>query len=123
MKKKLISTRLIQLNKETTLSYFTGNENHQISLQEAAELTRAYRESHPNQTIAEFFGKAAIQAILNQPGCVGIRIYYGQEPQNAQKHLVIVGADENKNDLYVGFIAERALACPTFCANSNPLNS
>lgn len=104
-------------------SHFTGKENHFISLAEASELTRAFRENHPLQTKAEFFGKEAILAILSQPGCVGIRIYYGQEPGNGKKHLVIVGAEQNQNDMYTGYIAERGKPCPSYCGIKNLLNS
>lgn len=123
MKKKQIINRQSNLNAENNSNYFTGKENHQISLEEASELTRSFRENHPNETIAEFFGKETVLAILNQPNCVGIRIYYGQEPGNGQKHLVLVGADSNQNDLYLGLIAERAMSCPKFCSNSNALNT
>lgn len=111
------------LTSDEQSSHFTGKENHFISLAEASELTRAFRETHPNQTIAEFFGKEAIQAILSQPECVGIRVYYGQEPNTNKKHLILVGAKANKDDIINGFIAERALTCPSFCPNKNSLNS
>ena len=45
---------------------FTGNKNHQISLQGAAELTANFRNSHTvGNTIALFYGKTNIQSILN----------------------------------------------------------
>ncbi len=121
MKKKIKTNQESLLNINQT--QFTGKENHFISIELAAVLTRTYRETHPNETIAEFFGKEAILAILNQPECVGIRIYYGQEPENNKKHLVVVGAKANKDDIFNGLIAERALTCPSFCPNRNDLNS
>ena len=118
-RKKKVS--LSDLGKSTIK--FTGNENHYISLQEASEMTRAYRETHPNQTVAHFFGKKAIMDILNQSSCVGIRIYYANDPTTGQKHLVIVGAETNMNDLTQGLIAERGMTCPNFCGLPNILNS
>lgn len=121
MKKNIKDKQENSLSANST--QFTGKENHFISLELASELTKAYRENHPLQTKAEFFGKDAILAILSQPGCVGIRIYYGQEPGNGQKHLIIVGAEQNQNDMYTGYIAERGKPCPSYCGIKNLLNS
>lgn len=102
---------------------FTGNEDHSISLADAAKLTRRYRESVPTgSTIAHFFGKDAIQAILNQENCVGIRIYYGLNTDDA-KQLVVVGVTPDENDMYNGILAEKSFICPTQCSTNNPLNS
>jgi hypothetical protein len=102
---------------------FTGNEDHDLPLEIASQWTANFRATVPsNATIATFYGKNAIQAILNQPDCVGIRIYYGLDGNN-KKHLILVGADDSGNDLYEGLIAERGVECPTDCSTSNPLNS
>lgn len=126
MKKKINLSRKKKLSLSdlgNIKTVFTGNENHQISLQEASEMTRAYRKTHPGQTIAEFFGKKAIMDILNQSNCVGIRIYYANDPITGKKHLVIVGAEPNMNDISSGFIAERAICCPSYCSKPNALNT
>lgn len=105
------------------MSQFTGNENHDIPLSEAAEWTKNYRDTiAPDDTISHYFGKAAIQAILNQDGCVGIRIYYALD-NTGQKQLIVVGANAARNDLYTGLLAERSIRCPQDCPAANPLNS
>ncbi len=101
---------------------FNESEGERISLQEGAELTSNYRTAHPNETIAQFMGKDIINDILTQPGCVGIRIYYGLNNQG-EKNIVLVGTDSQENDLTSGIIADRALPCPLNCSNPNPLNS
>jgi hypothetical protein len=102
---------------------FTGNENHQISLHDAAELTANFRNNHPvGSTIALYYGKTAIQSILNQSNCVGIRIYYAQEANN-ESTMVIVGTDANGDDMENGIIAEHGLRCPNNCSKLNMLNS
>lgn len=101
---------------------FTGKEDHAITLTEAAEWTRNYREANPNATKGHFYGKNAIQAIINQTDCVGIRIYYANDTAGA-KQLIIVGANTSENDLHTGLLAERSLPCPTKCGVNNPLNS
>lgn len=101
---------------------FTGREDHAISLSEASAWTREYRTQNPSATKGHFYGKDAIQAILNQTGCVGIRIYYAIDTAGA-KQLIITGVTSNENDLYNGILAERSLPCPTKCGVNNPLNS
>ena len=126
MKKKINLNRKRKINLSdlgNIKTVFTGNENHHISLQEASEMTRAYRKTQPGQTIAHFFGKQALMDILNQSNCVGVRIYYANDPITGQKHLVIVGAEPNMNDISSGLIAERGMSCPSYCSKSNQLNT
>jgi len=102
---------------------FTGNENHDISLTQAAEWTENFRNTITSgQTIAHYFGKAAIMAILNQSGCVGIREYYALD-DTGKKQIIVVGVDANGNDLYQGLLAERSITCPLDCSAANPLNT
>ncbi len=116
------STTVLLTNKKRLMS-FTGDENHDIDLQTASKWTKNYREANPKDLKAHFFGKAALQAILNQADCVGIRMYYALDDSNVQ-HLVLVGANASENDLYEGRLAERSKPCPTICDKSgSPLNS
>lgn len=102
---------------------FTGNENHLITLAEASAMTANYRASvAAGATIAHYFGKTDIEAIFNQAGCVGMRVYYAIDG-NGAKQLVVVGVDANENDLYNGLIADRGSPCPAYCSTPNPLNS
>jgi hypothetical protein len=100
---------------------FSGNENHTITLAEAADWTANYRTANANEIKAHFFGQNAIQSILDQDGCVGIRIYYALDDEGV-KQLIIVGADTDQNDLYNGVLAERSWPCPPFCTtHKSPL--
>lgn len=101
---------------------FTGNEDHTISLQDASAWTAAYRAANPQATKGHFFGKAAIEAILNQTGCVGIRLYYAIDTKG-QKQIIVVGANANEDDLVNGLLAERSKPCPPYCGTNNALNS
>lgn len=101
---------------------FTGNEAEEFPLETAAEWTKNYRETiNPGDVHAHFFGKNIIQKILDQEGCMGIRIYYALD-ESGKKQLIIVGADAEENDIYNGVIAERSYTCPPFCATNSPLN-
>ena len=103
---------------------YTGNEDHSISLSEAAELTANYRASFTDNAYikAEYFGKDAMIELLNQSNCVGVRVYYGLDT-NGVKRLVLTGVDGEGNDLYEGTLMERGVICPPYCALENPLNS
>lgn len=101
---------------------FTGNEDHDITLSEAADMTANYRNDHPGETIAHYFGKTAITDIFDQNDCVGMRVYYGLD-DTGKKQLIVVGVDASGNDLYTGKLAERSFLCPPDCSAVNPLNT
>jgi hypothetical protein len=101
---------------------FTGQENHNISLADAAAWTKNYRKANPNAVQGHFFGKDAIAAILAQDSCVGMRIYYALDTAGV-KQLIITGVTAEENDLYNGLLAERSIQCPPTCGGGNPLNS
>jgi hypothetical protein len=100
---------------------FTGNEDHRISLDEAIDLTKRYRDSVSSGTLlAGFFGKATLQRLIDQKNGVGIRIYLGKTSDNAQC-FVLVGATKDEKDLYSGELAEISTPCPPFCDMNSPL--
>lgn len=102
---------------------FNGSEASVVTLQEASEWTANFRASvSPGATIGHFFGKDVLQRILQQEGCMGIRIYYGKE-DDGKNNLVLVGADASENDMEEGIIAERSVCCPPRCGKANQLNS
>lgn len=103
---------------------FTGNENHSISLEAASELTKNYRDHYPNAIKGFYFSKSAILEILNQPNCVGIRIYYGEDNSTpAVPCMVISGVKSNEDDIYNGTLAEFGMPNPPRGGGDNPLNS
>lgn len=100
---------------------FTGNENHEISLEEAAKLTANFRESSSaGTTLGSFFGKTALSKILNQTGCVGMRVYNAKS-EDGKAAYVLVGVDAKGEDLEDGSIAEYGMGCPPNCAVSSAL--
>ena len=101
---------------------FTGNEDHSISLNDAAALTENYRETSQGGSLGGYFGGSALTSILQQENCVGIRIYYGRT-ENHEPRFVLVGVNSDGDDLYEGELAESSIDCPPNCSKSNPLNS
>ena len=100
---------------------FTGNEDHTITLLEAVELTKIFRDqASSGAVLGGFFGETCLQNILNQEGCVGIRCYYGLSNEGTP-HFVLVGVDSEGIDLVDGILAERESPCPPYCDNTSPL--
>ena len=87
---------------------------HKITLGQA----RALLARRPQGVAARggHFPSEAIQAILSQPGCVGIRFYYGTNADDSTA-IVLVGVDENNNDMATGEIIDNHYPCPPVCGD------
>lgn len=103
---------------------FTGSEDHAISFNSAGELTKRYRANNPDEIKGEYFSKKAINQLLNQTNCVGIRIYFGNDTSN-NLNLVIVGVNSEEDDLVgaTNLCMEFGIPCPDNCSTDNMLNS
>lgn len=116
------------------------SSNHRIPLQQAIEMTKRYRANmegilkpeHQGKGIlhlSETFDREAFDALLAQPGCTGIRIYYSMD-QNLKFHAIVVGVNSQDQDILPsadtsttdGTIVEEGRTCPPICTAS-PLNS
>ena len=100
---------------------FDGTEGGAIPLSDASAMTANYRSHNRGKIIARFFGKEILHEILNQEGCVGIRVYYALDADN-QNQLILVGADSDENDI-LDLVADLSHPCPLTCSSANPLNS
>jgi hypothetical protein len=99
-------------------SLYTGNENHDIPLQDAVGLTQAYRLAGSSESVlAHYFGKTAIEKALAQPGCVGVRMFYGKH-KDGSSTLVIIGVDRSGNDMTSGIALQKAVPCPPACGDA-----
>ena len=103
---------------------------HLISLTEAKALTSRYRENLDALTSTDFkgalpfsetFDAAAIKEILNQPGCVSFRTYFGMS-ENKTVCLIHIGVDAEGNDIINSLsgkgediIMEFGTKCPPIC--------
>lgn len=116
--------------------------SHFISLQQASEMTKRYRTHRSQITLpehqgddllafSETFERSAIDALLIQPGCTGIRIYYGMD-QDLKIHAILVASDEQNADILAAgnsavlaeesVIVEMANRCPPLCPEPSELN-
>lgn len=100
---------------------FNGTEGGAITLSEGAALTKEHRLRNPTALKARFFGKDILNQIINQEGCMGVRIYFGQD-EDGNRELVLVGADSDENDM-LNLVADLSFPCPDTCSTPNDLNS
>lgn len=95
------------------------NNGEIITLAEAIEFTHEYQESFPSGNIAYAVSKDKLLDIIQQVGCEGVRIYNGIDAENGNSNLVLVGIDDDGEDMTQGVILERLNVCPSYC----PVNS
>jgi hypothetical protein len=102
---------------------FNGDEGSVVTLAEASGWTANYRRTIPaGEIISQFVGKNQLMKILNQKGCMGVRVYYGIG-DDGKKNLIFVGATADENDMIDGIIVEKVVPCPPRCPEKNSLNS
>jgi hypothetical protein len=105
------------------MATYTGEESFSIGLDDATRLTTKYRETVSiGEMLATYFSKAALNKILGQNGCVGVRIYNGLTAGD-QHCFVLVGIRSDGEDIYDGDLAEHGLPCPPYCPLQSPLGS
>lgn len=108
---------------------------HQISLQQAIDMTTAFRKNRPEgMPLSETFDRSAIEKIIATPNCHSIRIYYGSLPDGAIS-AILVAADHDGKDLLPSevenagkeagqpVIVDDGFRCPPHCPPPSPLNS
>lgn len=102
---------------------FSGGGGRAIDSNKAEEWTKSFREGHPGETIAHFFGRDILMNILNKEAYPDIRFYYGADGSVSQ--LIAVGADATQNDLLGQnrIVADESSPGPTCCSQPNMLNS
>ncbi len=123
---------------------------HSISLDQAKKMTKKFREDKGKVVKDEYHGKhiiptcetferAAFEELLKQPGCVGVRAYYGMD-DDKKVHLIFVGVNDQNQDILPlsevtaaklapdaavmdsGVIVENGTRCPDDCPPTSPLN-
>lgn len=96
-------------------------QDHQISLVDAKRYIANYSQNPTAPTIkAGFFWRTIFDKILEQPGCVGIRIYYAKMDDGSPT-FVIVGVDEHEKEITAGIIGQVVKPCPPYCETESEL--
>ena len=115
----------------------SNNTTHQISLEQAVEMTSRYRENRrANFPLYETFERQAIDRLLATAGCEYLRIYYGMKA-DMQADAILVAVDTNNQDILPTLqtttaeqlsadddpiVVEDGYRCPQFCPSNSPLN-
>ena len=90
-------------------------QDQHIPLDDAADLTRAYRQqAGPTAVKAWLFLRRYVDELLAQPGVAGVRLYFGRNTLG-QLALVMIGVDGQGNDITQGTILDNHFPCPPFC--------
>ena len=116
---------------------------HFISLDKAKKMIGHFRHKKEHLLKDEFKGKhllptcltyerAAFDALLKQPGCAHVRLYFGMD-ENAQVKIIAVGVNEKGEDMVTastfsttgetGEIVDEGVRCPTECPPTSPLTT
>lgn len=104
-----------------TKAIYSGTENHNITLEQAKQLTQAYQSTRANgEVVAAYFGRNIFEQLLEQKNCVGIRIYSAKRT-SGEPALVLVGVSGSGEDITEGPIGDLGSPCPPFCGVSRPL--
>lgn len=101
---------------------FNGREGKPIPLGIAKKWTKNYRDANPGKTKAIFYGKEKIQALLDEPNAMGIRVYFAVD-DNGENKLVLVSATADESNILPneegkdggGTILDDGKPCPTNC--------
>ncbi len=97
--------------------------DHRVTLPQAAEQARRFRHGGPTRKgDAGAFNATAVRALLDQPGCVGMR-YYRATTAAGEDSLVLVGVDADGNDMVDGVLLDFVQPCPPWCSDGNALNT
>ena len=99
-----------------------ANNPHVISLDEAKSMTHAYQNATQFQglTVASMIDKDAYQLVMDQAGCVNIRTYFALNEAGTLT-IVVVGVDDNGDDMTKGVLLDMATVCPIFCSTNSEL--
>ena len=106
------------------MSMFTGTEDHEITLSAGAALTAKFRLLYGTlATQAQYFSRAGIEALLDQDGAVGIKIYNGMTNDLIPLPTkVLVAVDADGTDI-LDLVLDHGSKCPPNCSSTNDLNS
>lgn len=127
MEKELIVVKGKVIEQTKTYSAEVGED---IGYELGAKMIKNYFMQNQDDVLASFMGRNQIEAILAQPGVVGIRMFNALNDLGIRQ-LVLVGVDANGQNILQystigdngelvkkkGIVADRAKLCPPYCGN------
>ncbi|WEK21313.1 MAG: hypothetical protein P0Y49_09185 [Candidatus Pedobacter colombiensis] len=100
---------------------FDGSEGGPISINEASEATKRWRDTNPGQIQGEFWGNEILQTLMKQEEAVGLRVHFGLDKEGKMQSF-ITAVRKDESDI-LSIVADFSCPCPPRCGNPNPLNS
>lgn len=86
------------MNQKTLQEVKKADVGKDIGHEEGYKMVTAYREANPEAVPGHFVGRTILEAILAQPGCVGISFRKGLNDAG-EEHLVYTGVDKEGKDI------------------------
>jgi hypothetical protein len=109
------------MEKEPRPAELTGREGEIFDFTLATNWTKNYRDINRGDIVSQFFGREILNRLLDQPGCMGIRMYYANDKpvsgwqrfiisvsrfllkvignMEGKPHLILVGATKDGKDI------------------------
>ncbi len=97
------------------------NTGEVVTLDSAVNYTHSFQNENPEAIKSFFVGSEKLKSILKQEGCIGVRIYNGNDAATNKENRVLVGVDASGEDISEGVIVEHLEPCPKSCPKSSPL--
>ncbi|MHC2990728.1 hypothetical protein OB13_03725 [Pontibacter sp. HJ8] len=100
----------------------TGKEGGPIDRASAKRWTANYRrQAGQGKVHCHMFGKDTIRELLDQDGCMGIKIYYALNDEGKQQ-VLLVSTDADGNNMEDGLILDKSASCPPDCSGTGDLD-
>lgn len=111
---------------------YSAEVGEDIGYEKGAKMIKSYFDQNPDDVLAHFMGRNMIEAILAQPGVVGIRMFHALN-EVGLKQLVLVGVDAKGNNVLNittigangeiikknGIVADKVRNCPPYCGDGD----
>ncbi len=115
---------------------YSAEVGEDIGFEKGAKMIKNYYDQNQDDVLAHFMGRNMIDAILAQPGAIGIRMFHAIN-EIGLKQMVLVGVDEKGANItgYTtigengeliknkGIVADKMRNCPPYCSPQDPDNA
>lgn len=96
--------------------------DHRITLARAVADTKRHRGGGAHRAgDSGAFNSKALQELLAQPGCAGMRFYMGRN-ERGDRSVILVGVDETGNNMSSGLVLDSHFPCPPYCPDEDELH-
>lgn len=118
----LLFIGIAAFDSEAPQQKLTGHENHSVTLAQAVKFVQNFKTNPAAPSIkGGFIGRDALDSLLAQSGCIGVRYYYAKKDDGSPT-LVLVGVGPDGNDLEQGVLLQQIIPCPPWCPSGGQLS-